>query len=303
MRFLLLLSVLLPATLPASCVPVTSDHILGRDLALADTRFSALSATVPLGYSPMPGTTRVFTAVELQRIAHSNGIAVGIDAAFAEVCFEVPLRVPADTEFIESMQHSLPREASVRLVDMGRTAIPAGRIEFPLTGLEPPAAGSDGAQLWRGFVQYTDTRRTAVWARVSVAVTYTTVVTRKDLGADTPIETTALQIETRTGALKREKTADRIDEVAGRVVRRPVKAGAEISLSLLDEPPAIRRGDLVRVEVQSGRAVLRFDAVAQTTVRAGEIAELRNPITGKTFRARAETGSRAVVVVGRSPAL
>lgn len=303
MRLFLFLPLMLPALAAANCLPVAGDHILGRDLALAEARFSLLSPTVAIGYTPAPGGTRVFSAAELQRIARSNGIAAGTNATdFAEVCFELPLHVPADTEFVESMRQSLGPEASVRLVDMGRAAIPAGRIGFPLSGLEPPAAGNDGVQLWRGFVQFTDTRRMAVWARVIVAVTYTAVVARKDLAADTTIETAALRIETRTGGLRRDATASRMEEVAGRVVRRPVKAGAEIPLILLDEPPAIRRGDLVRVEVRSGLAVLRFDAIAQTTVRAGETAELRNPVTGKIFRARAETGSRAVVVVGKGPA-
>jgi flagella basal body P-ring formation protein FlgA len=288
----------------AGCLPVTGDCILGRDLALADTRLSALPGTAPFGYAPVPGTRRVFTAAELERIARANGVAPGPDAAvFAEVCFEVPLHVPADAEFIESMRRVLPGEASVRLVDAGRSAIPVGRIEFPLSGLEPPAAGGDAAQLWRGFVQFTDSRRIAVWARVAVVVTYPAVVTRKDLAPETPIEATSLQIETRSGPLKREATASRIEDVAGRVVRRPLRSGVEIPVSLLDEPPAIRRGDLVRVEVRSGLAVLRFDAIAETTVRAGEMAELRNPISGKTFRARAEPGSKAVVVIGKSPAL
>ena len=308
MRFLLLLMVTLPSLVRASCLPVAGDHILGRDLASSDTRFSGLPALLPLAYTPVPGTTRVFTAAELQRIAHDNGIALGFApgtnaAQFTEVCFEVPLRVPADADFIDPIRQSLPHEASVRLLDMGRAAIPAGRIEFPMSGLEPPAVGNDGAQLWRGFVQFTDTRRMPVWARVVIAVTYTAVVTRKALAADTPIETTTLEIATRSGPLKHEVTASRIEEVTGRVVLRPIRAGAEIPVSLLGEPPAIRRGDLVRVEVRSGQAVLHFDAIAQTTVRTGEIAELRNPVNGKTFRARAEAGSKAVVVVGKGPPL
>jgi flagella basal body P-ring formation protein FlgA len=302
MKFFVLLSLTMNMA-SASCLPVAGDRILGRDLALADTRFSSLPATMQLGYAPLPGMTRIFTGVELQRIARAGGIPVATNAMdFAEVCFEIPVHIPADAEFVASMQRSLPPDATIHLMDMARAAIPAGKIEFALSGLEPPA-GNDDAQLWRGFVQYTDTRRMPVWACVAIRVTYKTVVPGKDLAPDTPIEAGALQIETRTGALKREPTATRIEEVSGRIVRHPVKAGLEIPLSWLDEPPAIRRGDLVRVEVRSGRAILRFDAIAQTTVRAGEIADLRNTATGKTFRARAEIGSKAVVVVGKDPAL
>jgi flagella basal body P-ring formation protein FlgA len=300
MRFFLLLFLTLPAVVSARCLPITGDRILGANLALADKKFASLPATLQLGYAPSPGASRIFTAIELQRVARANGIQA---ADFADVCFEIPVHVPTDAEFAEAIRPALPAEASLRLVDMARTAIPSGKLQFPLSGLEPPAVGNDGAQLWRGFVQYTDTRRIAVWARVVIASTYTTVVTRKALAADTPVDPDSLEIETKTGPLKREVLASRLEQVAGRVVRRPLPAGSEIPVSLIDEPPAIRRGDLVRVEVRSGLAVLHFDAVAESTVRAGEYAGFRNPITGKTFRALAETGSKAVIVVGKGPAL
>jgi flagella basal body P-ring formation protein FlgA len=279
----------------AVCHPVSGDRILGRDLAAVDNRFSALPATAPFGYAPMPGAPRVFHPAEMQTIARTAGIQA---SDFTDVCFEIPVHIPVESELLTALRPSLPPDATIRLVDMDRAAIPVGRIEFPLAGLEPPAAGGDSAQLWRGFVQYTDTRRVAVWVRVAVSATYRTVIARKDLAPDTPIDASALLLETRTGTLKREASASKIEDVAGRVVTRPVRAGMEIPVSFIAEPPAVRRGDLVRVEVQSGHAVLRFDAIAETTARAGEITDFRNPVTGKTFRARAEAGSKAVVVVG-----
>lgn len=300
MRLVPILSLLLPGMVAATCLPVNGDRILGRDLAMADPQFSRLPATLQLASAPVAGMTRVFALAELRQIARANGIGFSDGS---EICFEVPMRVPSDADFIESMRQSLPKAATLQLVDRGRAAIPAGRIEFPLSSLEPPAAGVDGAQLWRGFVQYTDTRRIAVWARVTVTMSYAAVVPRKNLPADTSIDIASLQLETKTGPLRREPVASRIEDVAGRVVRRPVSAGAEIPISLLDEPPAVRRGESVKVEVQSGSALLRFDAIAETTAHAGEFADFRNPVSGKTFRARAEAGSRAVVIVGQVPVL
>ncbi len=306
MKCLFLFLIICSIGASGACLPVTGDRILGRDLALADTHFSGLPAALQLGYAPAPGVARVFAVAELRRIAHANGIAW---ADGPEVCFEVPMHVPSDTEFIESMQHSLPQSATLRLTDMGRSAIPAGKIEFPLSGLEPAALGSDGVQLWRGLVQYTNTRRITLWARVTVTVTYGAVITGRDLAINTPIDASALRLENRTGTLLHAPCAARIEDVAGHIVTQPLKAGAEMLLALLEEPPVVKRGDSVRVEVQSGRAILRFDAIAQSAARTGEIAELRNPITGKTFHARISAGptataaSKAVVIVGKSPAL
>jgi flagella basal body P-ring formation protein FlgA len=289
---------------PGACRSVGGDRILGRDLALADARFAALPATAQFGYAPTPGGRRIFNAAELQLIARINGIkfADGVD-----ICFETPVHTPDDVEFMEAMRLSLPQRATLRVVDRERTAVPAGRMVFPLSGLEPAAAGNDNTQLWRGFVQYSDTRRLSLWARVSIAVSYPTVVAARDLSEDTPIGSDVLRVEERTGPLSHVPAAARIEDVAGHVVRHPLKAGSEIPLALLDDPPAVRRGDSIRVEVRSGLAVLHFDAVAESRAREGEMAELRNPITGKTFHARIvpdpKLGSKAVVVVGQGPAL
>ena len=267
MKFFLLLFLTLPAIVSARCLSVTGDRIFGADLASADAKLASLPAALQLGYAPFPGASRVFTAVELQRIARTNGIQA---ADLTDICFEIPVHVPADSEFVDVMRLALPADATLRLVDMARAAIPSGKIRFPLSGLEPPAVGNNGA-LWRGFVQYTDTRRIAVWARVVVTATYTTVITRNTLVADTPVEAASLEVRTKTGPLKREATASRLEQVVGRVIRRPLPAGSEIPLSLVDEAPAIRRGDLVRVEVRSGLAVLHFEAVADSNMRSRRI--------------------------------
>jgi flagella basal body P-ring formation protein FlgA len=104
-------------------------------------------------------------------------------------------------------------------------------------------------------------------------------------------------METRTGPLEREKSASRIEDVQGRVARRPVKAGTPVPAAILTEAPAVRRGDSVSVEVESGLAHLRFEAIAENTARDGEMVELRNPLNGKTFRARLNADGRAVIVI------
>ncbi len=287
----------------AACLPVSGDRILGRDFALALPQFAGLPASLSLGYAPVPGTSRVYAVAELQRIAHANGIAAGNADSLSEICFEVPMHEPDDVEFTEALRRSLPPDATLRIAERSRAAIPKGRLEFPLSGMEPGASNADGLQLWRGFVQYTETRRIAVWARVSVSVSYTAVVALRDLPAATPIDADSLRTESRQGPLKHAPAAVRPEDVTGRVLRQPVKAGDEVPASLVADPPAIRRGDSVRVEVQCGLTILRFDAIATANARAGEMADLLNPATGKTLRARVAISSglriaTAVMIVG-----
>ncbi len=46
------------------------------------------------------------------------------------------------------------------------------------------------------------------------------------------------------------------------------------------------------VDVQSGFAHLQFDAVAESSANEGDVIELRNPSSGKTFRAKLELRTR-----------
>jgi len=299
MKLYRLLPVLLAIFNATACVPLSGDRILARDLASANSQFSALPSTLQLGYAPVPGSSRVFTVGELEQIARTGEVIL---SAPTELCFEFPLHVPVESEYLKPMRQALAPEASLQILEMSSASIPSGRVVFPASGLEPPT-GHDKSQLWRGYVQYTESRRVPVWAKVAVSMTYSAVVARKELRAETTIDATSIQIETHTGPVSRIPSASLADQVIGLVVRQTVIVGAEIPLSILEKPLVTRRGDLVKVEVQSGHTTLRFNAVAQSVSRAGEMADLLNPASGKHFRARVEAGPRAIIVVGGGPAL
>ena len=279
---------------PAVCMPVTGTRILGRDLAGADPRFSALPETLAVGFIPAPGTKRVYASLELQRLARANGIPV---TAFEDICFELPMLRLKEEDATAAMRRSLPAEAVLKIVELASFDVPAGLLEFPIEGLEPPAPANYGVQLWRGHVKYAGTRQASFWARVEVTVKYQAVVAEQDLPLDKPIGAGSLRMESRIGPLEREKPATRIEDVMGRIPRRSLKAGSIIPLAILADAPAVRRGDPVTVEVQSGLARLRFEAIAESAARDGDMVELRNPFNGKTFRVKLDPGARALIVI------
>jgi flagella basal body P-ring formation protein FlgA len=287
-------SIASPGAVLAGCVPVAGNRILGRDLAGADPRFSALPATLAIGFVPAPGTKRIYSTIELQRLARANGIPV---TAFEDVCFELPMLRLTEEDVTAAMRRSLPMEAVLKIVEVADLDVPAGLLEFPIEGLEPPAPANHGVQLWRGFVKYAETRQASVWARVEVTVQYQAVVARRDLPQDNPISAGSVRIESRTGPLEREKPATRIEEVQGRIPRLALKAGSVIPLAILADAPAVRKGDPVTVEVQSGLTRLRFEAIAENAARDGDMVELRNPFNGKTFKARLDPGAKALIVI------
>jgi flagella basal body P-ring formation protein FlgA len=242
------------------CIPVTGNRILGRDLALADARFSALPSTLTVGFAPAPGTKRIYSAPELQRLAHANGIP-----AFSpeEFCFELAMLHLTQEDATAAMRRSLPADAMLKIVELANFDVPAGLLEFPIEGLESLSAVNHGVQLWHGHMKYAETRQLSYWARVEVTVKFTAVIAGKDLALGAPISAASLRIETRTGSLEREPPATRIEDVQGRVPKRELKAGSVIPIGILADPPSVRRGDPVTVEVQSGLTRLRFEAISE----------------------------------------
>jgi flagella basal body P-ring formation protein FlgA len=285
-------SLILTSSAFCACFPIGGDRIYGSDLAAASPAFASLPPDLTIAYAPAPGSQRIFAAAELARIARANRIALATPPS--EVCFEIPMRPMTADETLDTMRKVLPPEAELSIVELPKTNIPVGRLEFPLNGLEPAA---HGARVWRGSVRYSETLRMPVWARVSVQRRYVAVVAAKDLPLNEPIDPSSLHLETVTVPIDSERLALRIEDVLGRVPKKAVRAGEAIPIGILNFPPTVHRGDAIRVEVRSGQARLLFDAVAQGPGCEGDMVELRNPSTGRTFRARLEEAGRAVIVV------
>jgi flagella basal body P-ring formation protein FlgA len=286
MKPLLILTFLAGTASPA-CVPVATSRITGRDLALADPRFAALPSTLVAGFNAEPGKSRIFTGSELQRLAKTNGLVIDQPS---DLCFQFPINQLTAENAIAAMRRVLPTEATLDLLEIQSTPVPEGVLEFPLAGLEPGGT-------WRGYVKFAESSKAPVWARVSVTVPYSAVIAATDLPADMPIPASAVRLEQRTGPLQHESAATRIADVVGRAPGRTLKAGALIPVNLLTDPPAVHRGDPVRVEVRSGAARLHFDAIAEAPAGKGAMVELRNPLNGKTFKARLDSPTTATLEV------
>lgn len=271
------------------CLPVRSQRITAGDLALADGRFRQLPNTLVVGWSPEPGARRVFAAAELARIAVRQNLPV---EGLQEICFEVALQEVRSADLEKALRAVLPAQAELMLVEGFKTSVPVGDLVFKLSGLEPPAR--DGTQLWRGYVQYAETRKFNLCLRVRVTHRVDAVMAVTDLPANSPLTARSVKLEQVTLPLTRENPASSLEEVAGRILKQSLKAGAAVYPSALDMPSTVKRGDAVKVEVEIGSARLSFSAVAERAARDGDVLELRNPSSGKLFRAKLE-GAKAVL--------
>jgi len=283
------------ALLAAVCLPVSSDRILARDLAKAVPVFAAAPPAATLGYAPSPGQRRWFSGSDLERLARRLGLAwPGVNDG---VCFEWPT-APLTAGVVQQALHAAAPLARFELLDFSRQPAPAGKVEFPLRGIRTGARGQSGAAyIWRGRVKYAAGRSFPIWAKLTGGEPSRRVVARENLPARKVISAEQLVLEEylRVPATS-AGFAERLEQVVGRVPRRSIEAGKPVETAWLDDAPVVMKGEHVTVEVRTGSMKLSLEAISESGGRKGESVLLRNPSSGKRFRARMEEKGRAVAL-------
>jgi flagella basal body P-ring formation protein FlgA len=280
----------LAALAVAGCLAVGSgaDQLVLRDLAAAFENTAELPLDTVVALAPAPGVQRRFELAELRRLA----VRLHLPEPRREICVERSVAPLDPSRLIAAMQAQLPG-ARIELLDYSRQPAPEGVLEFAPAGLRPAPGGAS----WIGSIQYGGRHRMAVWARVNVSVTAPRVIAVDNLPTGRPLEAALLRIETTEEFPSAGASPSTIEEVAGKVLRRPVRAGMAIRSSWLEEPKAVARGETVQVEVREGGALLQLPGVAQGAGAIGETILVLNPTSNKRFRARVE--ARGKVGVGK----
>jgi flagella basal body P-ring formation protein FlgA len=283
------------------CEIIANDRIFGEDLAKALPAFlNKLPGDMVVGYSPSPGTRRVFKSLELQRMGAPYGVAVAPDA---EACFEWSLQPLSDDIVRAAIRDSLQSmDARIDLLSTSGGQVPAGKVSFPISGLlASTLTGPDTAITWRGQVLYHGSHKFSIWARVKISATMTRVVANQLILPGQTVAADQVRTETYEDFPLRNDLARNLDEVVGRMPRRAISTGLPVLRADLIEPFQVQRGDLVDVTAIAGAAQLHTPALAQTPGRQGDIISLKNAQSGKIFRARIEGKDRALVIAWPPP--
>jgi flagella basal body P-ring formation protein FlgA len=280
-----------------TCEFVSVEQIFSADLARALPVFAAMPRDVVIGYSPAPGARRTLQLPELKRIGAQYGIPVPMES---HACFEWKVQPITEDAVRVAIRESLQAPAAqVEILAMSKAPAPEGKLVFPQSGLSAATNIDPSTPVtWRGYVQYSAPRRFAVWARVRVSATMPRVIATKPLAAGKPVEKEQVRLETSDDFPLRNDTARSLEEVIGRIPRRAVRAGLPVLRSDLAEAFQVERGDTVEVMVVAGAAQLELDAQAEASGRQGDVIPMRNPRSGRLFRARIDGKGRAIVMVG-----
>ncbi len=289
----------------AACRVVEGGRILGRDLAEAHPLFRALDGDLSIAYAPAPGTQRVLTAGYLRLLALSHALQPD-QGELHDICFQ-RLQAPLTrSQVLEALEAALaaaqaPAGTEWELMDWSRQNVPAGKLEFPRAGLVGGSRPPDpGALLWRGVVRYEERKNFPVWARVKLSLRRARVVAKTELPAGRPIAADQVAVEEKSEFPFAETPFAEADRIAGSLPRRTIPRGGSIHAGMLNTPREIARGDLVAVEVASGQARLRFEALAESAGRAGDRILVKNPANGRRFPARVLARGKVVVETNRN---
>ena len=274
----------------AACLAVgaASEQITAGEMAAVYPPMAELIPSTIVAHAPEPGVSRVFRAIDLSLLATRFGLPV----SDREFCVERPVAMLDPSRVRAAMAETLPG-ARITILEYSRQPAPVGSIEFPREGLHEGTqrAGS----LWMGAVHYGGSRRFTVWARVQVAATVHRVIALGDLRPEHAIEAGQVIEQTRDEFPAAGRFAEAATQVAGKWPRISIRAGAEIRMEQLHDPKDVARGETVRVEAAAGAARIEFTGVAESSGTAGESVLVRNPESGKRFRARVEGKGRVSV--------
>jgi flagella basal body P-ring formation protein FlgA len=276
-----------------ACSPIEKESITAGDLAAVDPVFAALPATMPIGYAPAPGRRRNFSVPELTSLAERNGVSI---TPSRDICLVWPAG-PIDPVAVRAAMQSAFPQAAIEVLETSRFDAPNGPVVFTRAGLQ---RAPSPVMLWRGYVPFGNSRKFEIWARVKVTVKETRAVAVELLRPGSVIREHQMRMQEFEGPPDYRQFATSVSDVVGHVPTTTIVAGAPIDASALAVAPEVAVGELVNVMVMNGASRVSVDALAASSARRGDMVQLRNPGTGKTFRAKVSGPGQAVIVLGGS---
>ncbi|HMF78529.1 MAG TPA: flagellar basal body P-ring formation chaperone FlgA [Bryobacteraceae bacterium] len=279
---------------PDACHQIEADAIYGRDLFAAVPALAGLPPDAQVGYAPLPGMQRVFTPPELRRVAREHGIDPG--GFLNSVCFTWPVAPLTASGFQQAAEKALAgRAPQIEIISWNLAPAPRGELVLPLTGL---STLSDKPAIWKGYVIYGGEKRFITWVNVRVSVGETHLILDQPLQAGEEPGVAGVHAELYRGPLQRERALTDVAQLKNVVARRNLPSGVTLVETMFEVPKEVQRGELVSVLVENGTARIETQGVAGQAGKRGDIIPVRNPKTGRTYRARIDGKGSVTVVPG-----
>jgi flagella basal body P-ring formation protein FlgA len=264
------------------------------NVTAADLRLEGVPPETVLSFAPSPGVDRVFHFSELRQIAarfHLENVPED------DICVSRAMALLDPATLLAAMHKNFP-EAAIEISEFSKQLAPRGEIEFRRAGLRNNTVS--GAT-WFGTIHYAPNRDFTIWAKVTLTTRVTRVIAGSDLAPGKPIEATQIQLETVDEFPSTQPLEDNLADALGRYPRTTIRAGAPIRRDALEAATDVRLGEIVEVDVLSGKAHLKFEARAEASGKIGQTVAVRNPTSTKRFQAKIEAKGKVSVDANKIP--
>ncbi|BDD87355.1 hypothetical protein DPPLL_17200 [Desulfofustis limnaeus] len=302
---IVILAALCCAAVPAAALEVTfrpAAEICGDTITIGDlaelSDDSALASTLaaqPVGPAPDPGQSLlVDTRTIIDRLVRQNrslltvlwqgSASVTVTRRFVTVAAEEILG--AIDDYLEQNRHRLP-EATIRFIP----AAPPLPIQLPIGTLSVQVVPSNPGILSSSRFSLIYSVDNRVWKNFSVLgrveAIAPVVVAVKTLKYDDLITRDAVAVEPRDLSQFPHAT-DQPELVVGSIVKRTIPSGTPVDTSAIEQPPLVRKGELVKILVTHKRLTLTATGIARADGRKHEMIRVQNSASNKLIYCRVQ---------------
>src|SRR6185437_6456428 len=264
---------------PRACVQIEGDRILAKHAAEAESIFKAVSPDTVLSFGPSVGSRRIISKREVEQWMARFGLIQPANLQSSGMCFERAAHPPGHGEVEAAIRRSLPagKDIRIELVEISKFPVPAGILEFPLSGaVPPPKSRPDDAFLWRGQLRGDAGGTYGCWARVRLIATRQAVRMKVDLSQGKSLAAGELEAFSAPACPLLPVRDERIQDYTGLMLKRGLRAGTVLTHAMVGCPPDIARGNLVLVRVIAGATHLTLEAHAESDGYTGRRILLTN---------------------------
>ena len=134
-----------------------------------------------------------------------------------------------------------------------------------------------------------------LWVNATVSVMADVVTVARPLGRNQYIRLDDIRVERRDLAGLGSETIRKVEEALGNRTTRMIHPGTVLQASMIDQPPVVKRGDIVRIIAKTGSMTITATGIVKQQGRKGEMVRVMNTDSNRVILARV-AGPDAVAV-------
>ncbi len=170
-----------------------------------------------------------------------------------------------------------------------------GDIRFEVSQIDANKNRGNIQLLVRVFIN--DKQHLKIPVFFNIRVYEDTVITTRKIGRNTILEPDDLEIRRMETTKLMGLTFDNVEELIGKQAIRTIQPNVPITADLVNNPPLIKKGDFIKVLVQSGNLHIITKGVAKEDGYLGKIIRIKNIDSKKEIYGRVEDTSTVKIIL------